>query len=272
MYFKVTLSPAAVLLQWTVSMYFKVTLSPAAVLLQWTFSMYFKVTPLLLQFSFSGLFPCISRSPSLLLQFCFSGSFLCISRSPCPAAVLLQWVISMYFKVTLSCCSSASVDCFYVFQGHPLFCCSSASVDYVHVFRGHPLLLLWIPSKGMSDNTALWVAQRHSDIHRQGKTEKKAKTRGANAQTIYIHHAYRISLVITFTYTTIMNIWVASCNFTTEWLHNFWLSCNPVTLSEHHPNSNWNQTVVYSCSATYQVWNKSVLKCPNTRWCKMLIS
>ena len=46
-----------------------------------------------------------------------------------------------------------------------------------------------------------------------------------------------------------MNIWVASCNFTTQWLHKLYLSRKPVTLSEHHSHLNWNRTlrlVVYS--------------------------
>ena len=38
----------------------------------------------------------------------------------------------------------------------------------------------------------------------------------------------------------------ASCNFTTEWLHKFQLSHNPVTLSEHQGHSNWNQAVEFS--------------------------
>ena len=45
---------------------------------------------------------------------------------------------------------------------------------------------------------------------------------------------------------TITNIWVSSCYFTTEWLHKFYLSRNCVTLSEHQSLSNWNQTVKFS--------------------------
>ena len=43
-----------------------------------------------------------------------------------------------------------------------------------------------------------------------------------------------------------MNIWVASCHCTTEWLYKFQLSWNPVTLSEGLVNSNWNHTTEFS--------------------------
>ena len=72
--------------------------------------------------------------------------------------------------------------------------------------------------------------------------------------------------VIFLTWSTITNIWVGSCNFTTQWLHNFYFSCSPVTLSEHQGHSNWNQTSVQTCLASYQVWNKSVHKWPHTWW------
>ena len=45
---------------------------------------------------------------------------------------------------------------------------------------------------------------------------------------------------------TIMNISVASCNFSTKWLHKFYLSSDPVTLSEQQSHSNWNQTIEFS--------------------------
>ena len=42
---------------------------------------------------------------------------------------------------------------------------------------------------------------------------------------------------------------------------------SPVTLTEHHGYSNWNQTVDLVVLAWYQVWKKSVHKCPDTWWC-----
>ena len=55
--------------------------------------------------------------------------------------------------------------------------------------------------------------------------------------------------------------WTAApCCFTTEWLYMFYLPRNPVTLSEHQRSFKLELNFrVYSCLASYQVWNKLMM-------------
>ena len=73
-----------------------------------------------------------------------------------------------------------------------------------------------------------------------------------NCLKIHVCHTCRTSSQSSvFTQSAITNISVGPCSFTTEWLHTFYLSCNPVTLCEHESHSNWNHAMQFKAPAFF---------------------
>ena len=74
-------------------------------------------------------------------------------------------------------------------------------------------------------------------FHNQGtnnKQKRRAKSKCSNDP--YSPCLQNFFTVISFTYSTIMTIWVDFCNFTTEWLYKSKLSHKLVTLNTHQGN------------------------------------
>ena len=77
-----------------------------------------------------------------------------------------------------------------------------------------------------------------------GNTKQNNKSKCSNDP--YSTYLQDFFAVISLTSSTITNIWVASCNISTEWRNKFQLSRSPVILTEHQGHSNKNQTVEFS--------------------------
>ena len=65
---------------------------------------------------------------------------------------------------------------------------------------------------------------------------------------LYSPYLQDISGATFLTLSTITQVWTTSCHFSTESLHNFWLSCEPVNLSGGQDNSSWNNTEKFICA------------------------
>ena len=83
------------------------------------------------------------------------------------------------------------------------------------------------------------------DLKSRSRSSRLPNMKSKCSNDSYLPYLQDFFTVIFLTHSTIMNIWVTSCNFTTEWLHKFYLSHNPVILSEHQGHPNWNWTIEF---------------------------
>ena len=72
-------------------------------------------------------------------------------------------------------------------------------------------------------------------------------------------HLHDFFSVISLVQSTSENVWACSCHFTIDWLHNFQLPQNSVSLSKGHRQTGIKM-LSKSCLSSYQIWMKSVSK------------